>query len=164
MTALDLGGAAVVLRAVPWTDPVAVRFRAEQHAEIAAVYGGHGDPVQQLPAEEMLATVVADVDGVPAGCVALRTADDQGPGTGEVKRLYVSPEHRGRGLSRILLAEVHRLGVEHGLRRLVLMTADRLTAAIALYSAMSWDRIPSYAPYVGDPALLCFEYVLPTPA
>jgi len=155
------GTAAVVLRRVDWDDPVARRLREDQQAEVADIYDGHGDVVQHLPSDQMVATVVLDVDGVPVGCVAIRAADEEhGPGTGEVKRLYVRPEHRGRGLARVLLTEMHRLAAELGLRRLVLETGDRLTAAIALYSSAGWTRIPNYGPYADDPGSLCFEYLL----
>lgn len=158
MTAAEAG--TVALRLVPWTDPVAERMRVDQQAEVAGIYDGVGDVVQNLPTEQMLATVVADVDGEPAGCVALRAAEGHGPGVGEVKRMYVRPEHRGRGLARVLLDEVHALAAEHGLHRLVLETGDRLTAAIALYSAAGWTRIANYGPYADEPTSLCFEYRL----
>ncbi|GGC03557.1 GNAT family N-acetyltransferase [Cellulomonas carbonis] len=158
MTAQGTG--AVTLRRVEWTDPVAEAMRVAQQREVAGIYDGQGDLVQHLPTEQMLATVVADVDGEPAGCVALRADEHHGPSVGEVKRMYVRPEHRGRGLSRILLAEIHGLAHEHGLRRLVLETGDRLTAAIALYSSAGWTRIPNYGPYADEPTSLCFEYRL----
>ena len=59
--------------------------------------------------------LVAEVDGQLVGCVALRP---QGDGVCELKRLYVRPTHRGRGIGRrlmeLLLAEATTAGYREG--------------------------------------------------
>jgi GNAT superfamily N-acetyltransferase len=79
--------------------------------------------------------------GQPVGCVALRRIDAE---TGEVKRLYVQPGHRGHGLARALAAEVIDAARAIGYRRLVLDTLERMTAARALYAALGFREIPPY--------------------
>jgi GNAT superfamily N-acetyltransferase len=80
-------------------------------------------------------------DGAPAGCVALHPLD---AATGEVKRMFVLPELRGRGVARALmerlLAEARRLGF----RRLRLGTLDEMTAAQQLYRSLGFREIPGY--------------------
>ncbi len=96
-------------------------------------------------------------DGALLACGALkRIAAD----TAEVKRMYTVPEARGRGLGRqILLALIER-GRALGFRRLVLETGDLQPAAIHLYEATGFLRIPPYGYYVGMPNSLCYELPL----
>lgn len=146
----------VALSHVDWTDPVARALRTEQQAEIAALYDGQGDVCQQLPDEEMLATVLVHVDGEVAGCGALRDGSAYGEGTAELKRLFVRPAFRGRGLAGVVVGELERVARDSGAARIVLETGDRLTAAIALYSSRGYDRIPNYGPYADEPTSFCF--------
>jgi GNAT superfamily N-acetyltransferase len=80
-------------------------------------------------------------DGLPIGCVALRRFDGD---TGEVKRLYVRPDHRGHGLGHALAAAVIDAARAIGYRRIVLDTLERMTVARSLYAAAGFREIPSY--------------------
>src|SRR5437870_13782048 len=65
-------------------------------------FQGFDRGVAELPGEYAPprgALLVAEVDGVPAGCAGLRPLDGD---TAELKRLYVRPAHRGLGLGRRL--------------------------------------------------------------
>jgi ribosomal protein S18 acetylase RimI-like enzyme len=66
----------------------------------------------------------------PAGCVAMR---DLGDGACEMKRLYVTPAYRGRGLGRSLVEEVVRRAERMGNRRMVLDTMPEMAGAVSLY-------------------------------
>ena len=76
------------------------------------------------------------------GCIALRPL---GPTTCEMKRLFVRPEYRARGLGRVLveavIEEAKKIGYTH-------MRLDTLPGimdrAIALYRAAGFIEIPSY--------------------
>ncbi|WP_182112838.1 MULTISPECIES: GNAT family N-acetyltransferase [unclassified Actinotalea] len=162
------GGAAatptVAVERVPWDDPDAARLREEQQTELAARYDGVGDIEPVLPPDEMLATVVVRLDGEVVGCGSLRAASGYGDGYGELKRMFVRPAARGRGLSRAVLAELERLAVEHGLRRLVLETGVRQPEAIALYRSTGYERIDNYGPYTDEPTSVCYaRWLTPEP-
>ncbi|WP_225755488.1 GNAT family N-acetyltransferase [Actinotalea sp. Marseille-Q4924] len=146
----------ITITHMPWTHPTAQALRLEQQQEIAAIYDGQGDVCQHLPDEEMLATVLVHVDGQVAGCAALRDGSTYGAGTAELKRLFVRPAFRGRGLSGVVVGELERVARALGIERIVLETGDRLTAAIALYSSRGYDRIPNYGPYADEPSSFCF--------
>ena len=76
------------------------------------------------------------------GCIALRPL---GPTTCEMKRLFVRPEYRDRGLGRILveaiIEEARKIGYTH--MRLDTI-ADRMDRAVALYKSIGFVEIPPY--------------------
>ncbi|WP_129336481.1 GNAT family N-acetyltransferase [Cellulomonas endophytica] len=152
----DRSGAAVRVLAVPFDDPAATALRDAQQAELAVRYGegGGGAP---LHADEVLVLLRLDVDGLPVGCGALRdVSGEHGPGTGELKRLYVRPDHRRRGLSRVLLAALEDAARAHGLRRLVLETGTRQPESMALYASAGWSATAPYGEYADHPMSRCY--------
>lgn len=88
--------------------------------------------------------LLATVDGAGAGCVCLQQLD---AGTGEVKRLYVRPAYRGRGVGRELLHHLIGEARTIGYRRLVLDSGGFQQAAHALYRREGFVDI---APYEGN--------------
>ena len=141
---------------VPWDDDDVARLRDEQQAELATRYDGVADIEPELPAREMLATLAIAVDGAVVGCAALRDASRYGEGYGELKRMYVRPAFRGRGLSRRALVALEQIATERGLRRLILETGVRQPDAIRLYRSAGYRRIPGYGPYVDAPTSVCY--------
>jgi GNAT superfamily N-acetyltransferase len=80
----------------------------------------------------------------PVGCGAVRLLDAE---TAELKRMYVAPTARGRGLGRRLVAALEAEARALGVRRLVLETGVRQAAALALYRATGFRPIPLYGEY-----------------
>ncbi len=79
----------------------------------------------------------------PIGGVGLRSLGERatgGAGAGEVKRLWVDPGWRGRGIGRALMAALERAARDLGLADLELFTGDRQPEAVALYAATGWER------------------------
>lgn len=146
----------VSIDVVPWDDAGLAVMRAEQQTELAALYDGEGDLEPVLPPEEMLATVALSIAGEVVGCGSLRDAARYGDGYGELKRMYVRPEHRGRGYSRLVLRQLERIAAANGLRRLILETGTRQREAIGLYRAEGYRRIPCYGPYDERALSVCY--------
>lgn len=83
---------------------------------------------------------VLDGDEVVA-CAGLRRLTDD---TGEIKRMWVAPSARGRGLGAALLEAVERHGRVLGFEVLRLDTNDALSAAMGLYTSRGYLQIPDY--------------------
>ncbi len=97
-------------------------------------------------------------EGNPVGCGAVRLID---PETAELKRMYVAPAARGRGLGRRLVAALETEARALGVRRLVLETGIRQSAALALYCSTGFQPIPLYGEYLRSPETsICLGKVL----
>jgi ribosomal protein S18 acetylase RimI-like enzyme len=89
--------------------------------------------------------LVMEDDGRQVGCGATRLLGDSDVGVCfEIKHLWVSPEHRGRGLGRELLSELERRAKGFGARVIVLDTNASLGAAQGLYQSAGYQEIPAY--------------------
>jgi putative acetyltransferase len=103
---------------------------------------------------------VAYQDGAAVGCVALHALD---PTVGEIKRMYVDPAHRGRGVARSLLDRVIEEARLRNYDTLRLGTLATMHAAQTLYTSAGFREIEPYrAVEFGD--TLFYELPLGTPA
>ncbi len=91
------------------------------------------------------------------GCGAIKKFSSD---TMEVKRIYVLPEFRGKGVARRMLEELENWTVDLNLKRCVLETGARQPEAIRLYKKSGYQSIPNYGQYIGIANSLCFEKVL----
>nr|WP_295933855.1 GNAT family N-acetyltransferase [uncultured Dyadobacter sp.] len=101
--------------------------------------------------------VVCYVEEKPVGCGAIKAFDN---GAMEVKRMYVAPDGRKKGIATHVLSELERWAKEMGYRKCVLETGKRQPEAIALYEKNGYARTPNYGQYVGIENSVCFEKVL----
>ncbi len=83
----------------------------------------------------------AFTDGIPSGCIALRSFDGE---RAELKRLFVRPEARGRGIGSMLLRRVVEDAEEIGYRSILLDTLPQLPEAIALYRRFGFEETERY--------------------
>jgi len=81
----------------------------------------------------------------PAGCVGLRPLNAQ---TCEMKRLYVRPAHRRRGIGKMLAQRALADARAIGYKRIVLDTLSTMHGAQSLYAALGFAET---APYASDP-------------
>lgn len=144
--------AEVLLRRVGYADPVAQHLIERVQQEYVVRYGGRDeavvDPAEFSPPLGLF--LVAEVDGVPAGCGGWR-AHRAGEGAAELKRMYVEPGFRRRGLSRLLLAELERTAAAAGHTSLLLNSGDRQPEALALYAREGYSPVPGYGFYADSP-------------
>jgi putative acetyltransferase len=95
--------------------------------------------------------------GRALGCAALVDCG----GYGEVKRLFVRPEARGRGVAKALMAAIEARAAAAGLRTVRLETGERLQPAVALYRALGYAPRGPFGAYAPHPASLFLEKRLP---
>ena len=81
------------------------------------------------------------VEGLPMGIACLKTLTDQ---MGEVKRMYVRPQARNRGLGRALLDQLLEEARQIGCERIRLDSARFMTEAHRLYRARGFQEIEAY--------------------
>lgn len=81
-------------------------------------------------AENLSRAWIAYVDGEPAGCAAYRAGDE---GVGELKRVFVRPRYRGRGISKELVRTVEGCAIGQGCHTLALDTNSALEPAVTIY-------------------------------
>jgi putative acetyltransferase len=101
--------------------------------ELASLPGDYSSPAGGL--------LLAQEGNETAGCVALRKIGD---GICEMKRLFVSPQHRGSGIGRILADAIIKEAQKLGYKRMRLDTVPPMTSAIGLYRSLGFEEIPPY--------------------
>ena len=98
--------------------------------------------------------VIARADGLAIGCGAIRRLDET---TVELKRMYVEPELRGRGVAKKILGRLEAAARVIGARRLVLETGIYQAEAIGLYHQAGYRPIDCWGEYANSSTRACFE-------
>lgn len=101
--------------------------------------------------------IVAFENDQSVGCGAIREIDTE---TMEIKRMYILPDSRQKGLATLILKEMECWSKELGYLKCVLETGKKQLEAISLYEKNSYQRTANYGPYVGVENSLCFEKVV----
>ena len=137
---------------------VSQQLVAELSAELGPIYGTDGSALFK-PEDVMIpraAFIVARLDDEPVGCGALRPMYHD-ESTAEIKRMYVRPAVRGKGISRHILVKLEALAAEFGYTAVQLETGTYQREAIGLYESSGFTRISCYDPYASDPISICYE-------
>lgn len=98
--------------------------------------------------------VVAYEAGDAVACGAIKEYENE---IMEVKRMFVSPDKRGKGIAGKVLTELEIWAKELGYRKCILETGDKMIAAIALYKKHNFKIIPNYGQYANIERSICFE-------
>ena len=100
------------------------------------------------------AFLIGRVDGEAVACGGIARYDGA---TAEIRRMFVIPGARGRGLSRQLLAALEDEARALGYSFIRLETGNLQAPAIGLYVSAGYEPIPRYGPFANDPKSVCFE-------
>jgi putative acetyltransferase len=121
----------------------------ELEAQLSAAYAAeqrHGFDIGRLFRPNIL-FFIARQDGQPVGCGGVAFTD----GLAELKRMYVRPHARGRGVAQAIVARLEHEARRAGASRLVLETGDAQHAAIRFYERAGFTRCAAFAPYASMP-------------
>ena len=101
--------------------------------------------------------LVASMDNIAIGCGAIKEFDEQ---TAEVKRMFVLPAFRGRGIAGQLIQELERWAAELSYTNCILETGLKMTDAIRVYQKAGYTITGNYGPYVGVKESVCMKKIL----
>ncbi len=98
--------------------------------------------------------IVAYENNKPVGCGAFKEYE---LGVAEIKRMYVKPVLRGKGIAAEILAALEQWAKEEGYKSCILETAIKQPEAIRLYEKSGYVSIPNYGQYIGVEISRCME-------
>jgi putative acetyltransferase len=107
--------------------------------------------------EKIDTVVIAYLNDKPVGCGCFKIFD---PEAVEIKRMFVQPDARGNGLSKLVLNELETWARDLNFKYAVLESASKQAEAHSLYQKSGYERIENYGPYINMPYSFCFRKVL----
>jgi len=121
--------------------------------ELCKIYG-------ELPSnnivKDLKTIIIYDAEEpIASGC--LKFIDDN---LIEVKRVFVSSEHRSKGISKIVMKELEKWASESNIDILILQTGIKQKVAINLYKTIGYVTIDNYGPYVNDVYSVCMRKIM----
>jgi ribosomal protein S18 acetylase RimI-like enzyme len=152
----------VQIRRVAFTHADAQLLVAEVQQEYVARYGGPDDtPMDPTVFDEPAgAFFVGYLDDVPVAMGGWRMRPDVvrlgGRRTAEIKRMYVAPRGRRRGLARVVLAHLEQTARDSGADVIVLETGIAQPEAIALYESSGYEPVEKFGHYAWSPKSRCY--------
>ena len=166
----ELSEALEIVR-VGYGHPDATLLIDEVQAEYVVRYGGPDhtplDPMMFEPPLGSFYVGYLDLDlrRAPVATGAWRFHDDvEAFGTtrvAEIKRMYVVPAARARGLARAMLAHLERTAAEGGAEAMVLETGTAQPEAVRLYESSGYTALPPFGYYRSEPLNRCYAKPLP---
>ncbi len=139
------------------------------HSALYPVDSNHFAPLSTLMTPQVR-FVVARVGGEIAGCGALVLNDEAGPENsgekrgekrGEIKRMWVDPAGRGKGVGSAIVAQLERLAAAEGVTLLGLETGNKQPEAFKLYRAHGFQECEAFGSYRADPLSIFMEKKMP---
>ena len=98
--------------------------------------------------------VVAYENEKAVGCGAFKEYEE---GTAEIKRMFVRPANRGRGIAGNILNELETWAKELNYAEAILETGVKQPEAIRLYRKSGYEIIPSYGQYLNVENSVCMK-------
>jgi putative acetyltransferase len=111
----------------------------------------------EAPTVSVFVARLGDVAGSSAPAVGIAALALRADTTAELKRVFVAPSARGRGVARDILRAVEAFARSQGVSAIRLETGVAQPEAIALYEKVGYHHIPRFGQYVDDETSVCME-------
>ncbi|MBL7859620.1 MAG: GNAT family N-acetyltransferase [Cyclobacteriaceae bacterium] len=111
------------------------------------------DPFNKV--DDYARVILAMDRDLAVGCGCFRAIQE--PATVEIKRMYVVPVYRNRGIGKQVLGQLEQWAVEEGYSKSKLETGINQPEAIAAYRKSGYKLIPNFPPYVDISESICME-------
>ncbi len=153
-----------------FTDPDVQHLVEEVQSYYVSIYGGPDDsPIVDGEFDSPQGTFVLATDATgPVGMGGWRHRPDLGArfdaSVAELKRMYVTPRARRRGISRVVLTDLERTAAAAGVQLLVLETGIVQEDAIALYESSGYRRTIDFGHYADSDLSRCYAKPLQRPS
>ena len=118
----------------------------DYYGDVQDNYTPHNDVSKGFPA------ILIEQNGLSIGCGAFKPYDKT---SGELKRIFLKKEVRGKGLSKHLMKALEDWMLEENLSVAILETGDKQPEALGLYQKLGYKPIPKYGVYVNMPNSIC---------
>jgi GNAT superfamily N-acetyltransferase len=102
--------------------------------------------------------IVCYENNTPIGCGAFKPYDDE---TVEIKRMFVLPDARGKGIGKLILSELEKWAAELNYTHCILETGKRQPEAIRLYESSGYGRISNFGQYTNVDNSVCMKKAIP---
>ena len=127
----------------------------ELYQELEKMYGkGLIEEFAEENKQMLIFYAAFDDLGKAVACGALKHFNET---TAEIKRMYVKPNYRGRGVSKKILTQLEDYARELNYQRLVLETGLKQPEAMSLYHKYGYRPLKCYGRHADDPDSRCFE-------
>ncbi|WP_353717338.1 GNAT family N-acetyltransferase [Dyadobacter sp. 676] len=121
--------------------------------ELCRIYNTNKEDYEEYNRITGLPTVVlAYEDGIAIACGCFKPYDPQSI---ELKRMFVKPGFRGRGIASIMVSELEQWARGLGYRAAILETGKSQPEAIALYRKLGYSDIPHFGEFPEESRSVC---------
>ena len=137
------------------SDPAFQQLVAQLDKYLQIVDGDdHGFYDQFNKIDTLKNAVVYYIDGQPAACGAFKPYNEK---TVEIKRMFVMPANRGKGIAMQILQELEAWAAELNYTAAILETGKKQFEAVALYQKAGYSVMPNYGQYQNVENSVCMK-------
>ena len=131
---------------------------AELDVHLTDYYGDEQDFFEKQNKVENIKNVIVIYDEkTPIGCGGIKEYSNA---TMEIKRMYVKPEYRGRGIASHVLTSLENWAMELGYSSTILETMKAKENVISMYSKNGYEIIPNYGQYEKMDKSVCMRKLI----